>query len=445
MGYLTGLECQCFYTGGNRGVVRIWDVETRKEIAQSAASYTENKETGGILDIMYLAGLISKLIGRYNSQKKTLLTVLLDQTLLYYKVEGGTLSLQERIFGQHDEILDCTFVGPSDTHLAIAPNESEIRILDVRTSACEVISGHRDTVLCLDKDASGQWLISGAKDHEARLWKLDFSDEMHPTFSCFALLKGHTSAISAVALPRNVVDTPSFIITGSDDRFVKCWDLATGRTTTPFTPRSLYTQKAHEKDINSIDVSPDDKIFATASQDRTIKLFNVENGQPRATLKGHKRGVFSVKFSPKEGFLASGSFDNTIKLWSLRNFECLMVLSLLFSESYLRKTFQGHENPVYKVIFMSSGTQLVSADNEGLVKIWTIKSGECEATLDNHTERVWSIALNGAQNILASGGGDGVITFWEDTTALVKEEQRVAVAERVEKYSHPSLLWRLNG
>jgi U3 small nucleolar RNA-associated protein 13 len=256
------------------------------------------------------------------------LTILRDQTLLFFKVEsGGALSLQERVFGQHDEILDCAFVGPSDLHLALAPNESEIRILDVRTSACEVISGHRDTVLCLDKDTSGQWLVSGAKDHEVRLWKLDFSDDKHPRFSCFALLKGHTSAVSAVALPRNIVDTPSFIITGSDDRFVKFWDLATGRTTTPFTPRSLYTQKAHEKDINAIDISPDDKLFATASQDRTIRLFNVGDGKTLATLKGHRRGVFSVQFSPKEAVLASGSFDATVKLWSLRNFDCLMVLS----------------------------------------------------------------------------------------------------------------------
>jgi U3 small nucleolar RNA-associated protein 13 len=79
----------------------------------------------------------------------------------------------------------------------------------------------------------------------------------------------------------------------------------------------------------------------------------------------------------------------------------------------------------------------VSADNDGLVKIWTIKSGECETTLDNHSERVWSIALNNAENVLVSGGGDGVVTFWEDTTALLKEEQRQVLEERVEKY-YPS-------
>jgi U3 small nucleolar RNA-associated protein 13 len=101
--------------------------------------------------------------------------------------------------------------------------------------------------------------------------------------------------------------------------------MATGRTTTPFTPRSVYTQKAHDKDINAIDISPDDKLFVTSSQDRTIKVFNVDDGQVIGILKGHKRGVFSAKFSAAERVLASGSGDGTVKLWSLTNFTCLKV------------------------------------------------------------------------------------------------------------------------
>ena len=245
---------------------------------------------------------------------------------MIYKTESGSLSLQERLFGQHDEILDCAFVGSNETHLAIAPNESEVRILDIRTAACEVLPGHRDTVLCLDRTASGEWLSSGSKDHEARLWKLDFSADNHVTSFCFAILKGHTGSVSAIALPRkNISETPTFVITGSDDRTVKCWDIATGRTTTPFTPRSSYTQKAHDKDINSIDISPDDKSFATASQDRTVKIFNVEDGQVIGTLKGHRRGVFSAKFSATERVLVSGSGDGTVKLWSLNDYTCLKV------------------------------------------------------------------------------------------------------------------------
>jgi len=97
------------------------------------------------------------------------------------------------------------------------------------------------------------------------------------------------------------------------------------------------------------------------------------------------------------------------------------------------KTFEGHSNAVYKVIFMSSYKQLVSAGGDGLVKIWTIKTGECDTTLDNHTDRIWSLALNQSENILVSGGGDSVITFWEDVTVQEQEKQAKAIEERVEK------------
>ena len=84
---------------------------------------------------------------------------------------------------------------------------------------------------------------------------------------------------------------------------------------------------------------------------------------------------------------------------------------------------------------MTGFKQLVSAAGDGLVKVWTIKSGECDTTLDNHTDRIWSLALNENENILVSGGGDSVITFWGDTTAFEKEKQAQALEERIEKSS----------
>ena len=55
VGYLSGSDGQYIYTGGNKGVIRIWDTKSRREITQSTGTYNEDKETGGILDIMYLA------------------------------------------------------------------------------------------------------------------------------------------------------------------------------------------------------------------------------------------------------------------------------------------------------------------------------------------------------------------------------------------------------
>lgn len=59
-----------------------------------------------------------------------------------------------------------------------------------------------------------------------------------------------------------------------------------------------FTAKAHDKDINSVAVAPNDKLIASGSQDRLIKLWDPKDLSLIATLKGHKRGVWCVEFSP---------------------------------------------------------------------------------------------------------------------------------------------------
>lgn len=74
-------------------------------------------------------------------------------------------------------------------------------------------------------------------------------------------------------------------------------------------------------------VSPNDKLLATASQDRTAKLWSL--GEERLGLlgvfRGHRRGVWTACFSPVDQVLATSSADGTTKLWSLQDFSCLKV------------------------------------------------------------------------------------------------------------------------
>jgi len=92
---------------------------------------------------------------------------------------------------------------------------------------------------------------------------------------------------------------------------------------------SAITLRAHGKDVNAIAISPNDQLLATASQDKTVKLFKFNTkttmAQEWATLIGHKRGVWDIAFSPVEQCVATGSGDRTIKLWSLSDFSCLKV------------------------------------------------------------------------------------------------------------------------
>ncbi|CAG8465066.1 6401_t:CDS:10 [Gigaspora rosea] len=400
-------EGELFYTGGDKGIIRIWDIQTGKLIQ----TQEPEKNTKHIIsDIIYLR------------KGNVLTTVTSDQNILFYQITSG-LKRVKQIVGYNDEIIDLAYVGKDETHLAIATNTEQINLYNIKSFDFNIIYGHTDIVICLDKSYDGTVLISGSKDHTARIWSIDVDNENFDNrVNCLSICIGHTAAIGTVALSKKSL---KFCLTGSQDRTIKYWDLShldRSKSDESFRPKALYTNKAHDKDINSIAVAPNDKIFATGSQDKTVKIWSVDDGKLLGICSGHKRGVWSVQFSPVDQTIVTSSGDKTIKIWSTTDFSCL-------------KTFEGHTNTVLKALFLTSGTQLMSCGSDGLLKLWTIKSNECIATLDNHTEKIWALTARKDENVVASGGADSLINLWEDCTTeemekRVKEEEEQILKEQ---------------
>ncbi|KAL7271142.1 U3 small nucleolar RNA-associated protein 13 [Rhizina undulata] len=422
---------QVIYTGGRRNRIRLWHLREGRELTQNGGedeNEDEEREAEGITDIIYHKSL------------PTILSIHNDQTLLIHSlklsVNATAMPVIRRLSGHHDEIIDLQYLTPEDKLMALATNSEDVRIVDVEKGFGDVglLQGHSDIVICLDRDWSGVWLATGGKDNDARLWRIDGEKE---EFKCYAKFTGHAESIGAIALARSVPPEtsgaakehrpPKFLITGSQDRTIKRWEVPTAGKKS----KAVYTRKAHEKDINAIDVSPDDTLFASASQDRTVKIWSVEEGEVLGVLRGHKRGVWSVRFTPAsvtaavvggaEGakggkMVVTGSGDKTVKLWSLTDYSCL-------------KTFEGHTNSVLKTVWLTGGLQVASSGGDGLVKVWDVKNGECNTTLDNHEDKVWALTVRKDDRILASGGGDSVVTFWED----VSEETRISAAKAEEE------------
>src|SRR5262245_27315558 len=130
------------------------------------------------------------------------------------------------------------------------------------------------------------------------LWRLCLSDSHLPTLR-------HNSIVSSVTFSPD----GKMLATGSSDRTVKLWDVTTGQ--------ELTTLEGQMAQVRSVAFSPDGKMLATGSDDRTARLWDVTTGQELTTLKGHMTQVWSVAFSPDGKMLATGSSDRTVKLWDV--------------------------------------------------------------------------------------------------------------------------------
>ncbi|KAJ8330858.1 U3 small nucleolar RNA-associated protein 13 [Batrachochytrium dendrobatidis] len=400
-------------TGGDKGIVRLWDMETGELILAQEKDINSHHQISGMI---------------WSESTQTIVAVTSDQNILFYDV--NSLKRTRQIAGYNEEVLDICFVGETESHLAVVTNTEQIRIYDIEKRDCDIVFGHSDIVLCVVPFSNGKLMASGSKDHTAMLWSVNPTADPDMRYVHLGTCIGHTDSVTAVAAPcSNMSSAGQFIITGSQDRTIKMWEIGDiakcGNSETKF--KAKYTFQAHDKDIQSIAVAPNNKLFVSGALDRTAKMWSVADGTLVGTFKGHKRGIWCVKFSPIDQIVATASTDKSIKLWNINDFTCI-------------RTFEGHLNTVLNVSFLTAGMQLVSTGSDGLVKLWTIKDNECVATLDNHNDRIWGLAVDRSEQHVLSGSSDSTITIWKDVTAEEKKEEAQKSVERIIKEQDLSLL-----
>ena len=201
---------------------------------------------------------------------------------------------------------------------------------------------------------------------------------------------------------------------------------------------NIYNE--HVKCINSIQVDVGSNKLISASDDKTIKIWNLETGECLKTLNDHKNYVNCILIISNNRFM-SGSEDKTIKIWDLNTYECLNTLEndskvsslCLISESQVAcsclggsihiwdlnsfknvKSFRAHDDWI-KYLLLVDKTKLVSCSISGKIKVWSLDTFECINVLEGHSDIVFYLELNSKGN-LVSCSEDKTIKIWQIET-----------------------------
>jgi WD40 repeat protein len=223
------------------------------------------------------------------------------------------------------------------------------------------------------------------------------------------------------------------LATATGDRTITLWDAASGR--------EIRTLRGHGDTVQSVALSPDGRWLAAADLLGTLQVWDTDTGELICTRQAQPgnpterlvetlravpssraqvRSSSSVVFSSDGKRLAWTGGDYSVTIWEV---SALARPSASQSDTAAEPiTCYGHNGLVTSLVFSPEGRRLVSADEDGVVKLWDTKTGQEALTLRGHAGvlggpagAVRTVAFSPDARLLAAAGDDGTITIWDGT------------------------------
>ena len=305
-----------------------------------------------------------------------------------------------KIFRGHTNGIVCLQFG--DTILATGSYDTTIKIWDIATEKCvRTLRGHTSGVRSLQFDDTK--LISGSLDKTIKVWNWR-------TGECLSTFPGHSEGVIGVHFDGNI------LASGSIDRTVKIWN---------FIDKSTTSLRGHKDWVNDVKVDFQSRTVFSASDDCTVRLWDLDTMKTIRIFEGHVGQVQQVTLLPAEyepedaeaedtddgtsstssftdldtpdeisssvfeswgknrplppKYILTGALDSTIRLWDVISGRCL-------------KTFFGHVEGVWALA--GDTLRVVSGAEDRMVKVWDARTGKCEKTFSGHTGAVSCIGLS---------------------------------------------------
>ncbi|NXT13279.1 PWP2 protein, partial [Prunella fulvescens] len=216
--------------------------------------------------------------------------------------------------------------------------------------------GHFNSMVSLAYSPDGQYIVTGGEDGKVKVWNTSSS-------FCFVTFTEHNSGVTAVTF----TSTGYVVLSASLDGTVRAFDLHRYRNFRTFTsPRPSQ--------FSCLAVDSSGEIVAAGSQDSfEIFIWSMQSGRLLDVLAGHEGPISSLSFNPMKCVLASASWDKTVKLWDML-------------DSWRTKETLIVNSDVLVVAFRPDGKELAVAALNGQITFWdhenAVQTGSIEGRHD---------------------------------------------------------------